>query len=44
MAKTKQMSVPSDAFFAFAQLVGENNVRATVSAMDEDDGAVIVSI
>lgn len=44
MAKTKHLSVPSDAFFEFAQLVGENNVRATVSGTDDDDGAVIVSI
>lgn len=44
MGKTKQLSVPTDAFYDFAQMVGENNVRTTVEGIDEDDDAIIVSL
>ncbi len=42
MGKTKQLSVPSDAFFEFAQLVGENSVRATIAGTDDDDTVKVV--
>ena len=44
MGKTKQLSVPTDAFHEFAGIVGMNKVRAKIDGADESDGAIVVTV
>lgn len=44
MGRTKQLTVPKGAFFEFAQLVGENNVRAMIGGTDDEADAVVVNL